>query len=64
MKETTRTLEEASYELDSNYESAFCMLNGAKFTSPRGIEFVGLDGVNDDEGKLATGKLESNKTKK
>ena len=49
MKETTRTLEEASYELDSNYESAFCMLNGAKFTSPRGIEFVGLDGVNDDE---------------
>ena len=50
MKETTRTLEEASYELDSNYESAFCMLNGAKFTSPRGIEFVGLDGVNDEEG--------------
>ena len=57
MKETTRTLEEASYELDSNYESAFCMLNGAKFTSPRGIEFVGLDGVNDDEGKSCHWKV-------
>ena len=57
MKETTRTLEEAIYELDSNYESAFCMLNGAKFISSRGIEFVGLDGVNDDEGKSCHWKV-------
>lgn len=33
------------------------MLNGAKFTSPRGIEFVGLDGVNDDEGKSCHWKV-------
>ncbi len=51
MKETERTLEEASYELDSENESAFRMLNGANFIDKDGVEFVGLDAVNDDKGK-------------
>lgn len=51
MKEIARTLEKASYDLDSEYESAFRMLNGANFINRDGIEFVGLDSVNDDEGE-------------
>ena len=54
MEETARTLEDANYELDSEYESVFKMLNGANFTNRDGIEFAGLDGVYDDKGESAS----------
>ena len=54
MEETARTLEDANYELDSEYESVFKMLNGANFTNRDGIEFAGLDGVYDDKGENAS----------
>ena len=53
MEENSRTLEHASFELDSTYHSQFSMLNDAIFTDRTGINFVVLDCVRDDKGENA-----------
>ncbi len=48
MEEKLRTLNEAIYEIDTEYNSAFSMLNDAIFQDKTSIPFVGLDYANKD----------------
>ena len=54
MSEEKRTLENAVYELDAEFDSNFCMLNGAIYTNKTDIPYTGLDYVSDNTG-LQTG---------
>lgn len=51
MAEDIKSLEEACYELDSNYPSQFSMLNEAHFNDTDGVELVTLDEVKDSKGE-------------
>ena len=48
MEEKQKTLNEAIYEIDSEYNSAFSMLNDAIFRDKTSIPFVGLDFADKD----------------
>lgn len=39
----SKALEEATYDLDDDSKSSFCMINGAIFTSIDGVDYAGLD---------------------
>lgn len=39
----SKALEEATYDLDDDSKSSFCMINGANFTSIDGVDYAGLD---------------------
>lgn len=44
----SKALEEASYDIDTEYESAFRMINGANFRTKDGIKYVNLDSSQPD----------------